>query len=317
MARLIGGMASSHAFALDEPERWDEVRQTNRQMYARRYGVLPPEQPGVAEETDDVVAPRYARIRDAFTFIRRKLERTRPDALILVGDDQNEHFTDTTFLPQISIYLGEEFLAADRGFRSEPVRYRSASGLAATIFDEAVESGVDMVALPSFPEGKLVAHAFGPVLRKVDPEARIPVIPIFINAVRVPAPPPPRCYAYGQAIRRAVERYAGDGRVVIYASGGLSHFTAGYPYSYYQGPFTYGSISEEFDRWLIARMQAGEGHVLGELTNRDIIGNGEIELRNWITMLGAIGDARPELLVYEPFYRGILGMGVGCWELGP
>jgi hypothetical protein len=32
-------------------------------------------------------------------------------------------------------------------------------------------------------------------------------------------------------------------------------------------------------------------------------------------MLGAIGDARPEFLVYEPLYRSIMGMGVGYWEL--
>ena len=51
------------------------------------------------------------------------------------------------------------------------------------------------------------------------------------------------------------------------------------------------------------------------LTNDEIIGNGEIELRSWVAMLGAIGDTRPELLVYEPFYRGIMGMAVGSWDL--
>ena len=43
--------------------------------------------------------------------------------------------------------------------------------------------------------------------------------------------------------------------------------------------------------------------------------NGEIEFRSWITMFGAIGDARPELLTYEPLYRGLMGQAVACWNL--
>lgn len=314
MSTIVAGMASSHAFALEDPGRWDENRQRNRQMYARRFGSLPPEQPQVAEETDQDVQTRYARIRDSLGLLRRKLEQLRPDALILVGDDQNEHFREEN-LPQIAIYLGGDFLTYSRGSASQPVPYRSAPELAEAIFEECVESGIDMASVRSFPDNALLAHAFGPVLRTVDPEARIPVVPIFVNAIHVPAPSPSRCYYYGQTIRRAVEGYAGAKGVAIYASGGLSHFTGGYPYAHYEGPFTYGSISEDFDRWLVGKMGAGEGHALSQLTNKDIIGNGEIELRSWITMLGAIGDARPERLTYEPFYRGIMGMAVGCWDL--
>src|SRR5207245_2287639 len=136
----------------------------------------------------------------------------------------------------------------------------------------------------------------------VDPEARIPVVPIFVNAIHVPAPSPSRCYYLGQTIRRAVERYAGGSRVAIYGSGGLSHFTGGYPWPHYEGPFGYGAISEDFDHWLLSKMEAGEGHALAEISNKDIIANGEIELRSWITVLGALGDVRPEMLTYEPFY---------------
>ncbi|MPZ15486.1 MAG: extradiol ring-cleavage dioxygenase [Chloroflexi bacterium] len=313
MSKLVAGMASSHAFALQEPSSWDEHRLRNRQMYARRYGTLPPEQPGVAEETDDENHRRYERIRDAFGFLRRKLEEMRPDALIFIGDDQNENFTDQ--VPQIAIYLGEDFLARSRGYDAESARYRCDPKLAATIFAECVESDIDMAGIHALPDNVLMAHAVGPVLRMVDPEARIPVVPIFVNAIHVPAPSPARCYYLGQTIRRALERHAGDGRVAVYGSGGLSHFTGGYPWVHYEGPFSYGSISEEFDRWLVNTMEAGEGHALAGISNPEIIANGEIELRSWITVLGATGDLRPELLVYEPFYRGIMGMGVGYWNV--
>lgn len=314
MGRLVAGMASSHAFALSEPTEWDSGRLRNRQMYARRYGNLPPEQPQVAEESDDDLQTRYARIRDGFDFVKRRLEETRPDALVLVGDDQNEYFTESN-LPQIAVYLGDDFIARGRDPKSESAPYRCDPALAEAIFSEAMDADIDMASVRAFPDNVLLAHAFGPILRRVDPEARIPVVPVFVNAIHVPAPSPRRCYYYGQTIRRAIERHTGSARVAIYGSGGLSHFTGGYPYKHYSGPFSYGSISEEFDHRILAQMEAGEGYRLAEITNEEIIGNGEIELRSWITMLGAIGDSRPERLVYEPFYRGIMGMAVGYWGL--
>jgi hypothetical protein len=314
MAKIVAGMASSHAFALEDPARWDEGRQRNRQVYARRYGAEPPEQPQVAEESDADCQKRYARIREGFAFLQRKLEVTRPDALIFIGDDQNENFTESN-IPQIAIYIGDHFLARPRGSNAEAVRYAAAPDLAEAIFRQSVESDIDMASVRRLPDDVLLAHAFGPVLRKVDPEARIPVVPIFVNAIHVPAPSPARCFAYGQAIRRAIESYTAAERVAVYASGGLSHFTGGYPWGNYSGPFTYGSISEDYDRWLLSKMAAGENSDFATIPSQDIIGNGEIEFRSWIAMFGAIGDARPELLTYEPFYRGLMGQAVASWDL--
>ena len=140
------------------------------------------------------------------------------------------------------------------------------------------------------------------------------VVPIFVNAIHVPAPSPRRCYFYGQTIRRAIESYAGIGPVAIYASGGMSHFTAGYPWRNYQGSYTHGSISEDFDRWLMERMRAGEGHTLAELTNDQIIGNGEIELRSWISALGAMGNSKtrvPDTTIFLLRHYGYGGRLLG------
>ena len=76
-----------------------------------------------------------------------------------------------------------------------------------------------------------------------------------------------------------------------------------------------GDISVEFDRRAVAWMNAGEGHRLAECSSRELIEHGEAELRQWIVLLGAIGGAKPEFLVYEPLYRSIMGMGVGWWSL--
>src|SRR5713226_7809692 len=177
MGKVVAGMASSHAFALRDPSGWDGGREMNRQMYQRRYGVAPPIQPQIAEETDEENERRYASISGGFDHIKTKLEEIKPDALILIGDDQNENLKEDN-LPQIAIYLGEDFLArgSDRG--GETLRYGAHPGLAHAIFEEAIESGIDMASIKSLPDNILQAHAFGPILRRVDPEARIPVVPI-------------------------------------------------------------------------------------------------------------------------------------------
>jgi hypothetical protein len=76
-----------------------------------------------------------------------------------------------------------------------------------------------------------------------------------------------------------------------------------------------GDIAVEFDRRIVEWMRAGEGAKLARFSSRQLIEHGEAELRQWIVMLGAIGDAKPEFLVYEPLYRSIMGMGVGYWNL--
>jgi hypothetical protein len=110
------------------------------------------------------------------------------------------------------------------------------------------------------------------------------------------------------------ERPVGE-RVAVYASGGLSHFTAGYPWAHYKGTHTYGSISEGFDRKIIDLMTRGEGEKLARLSADDLLDNGEIELRSWITLLGAVGQSAARVLAYEPFYSGNMAMSAAYWEL--
>jgi aromatic ring-opening dioxygenase catalytic subunit (LigB family) len=48
-------------------------------------------------------------------------------------------------------------------------------------------------------------------------------VPIQINVLQYPMPTARRCYKLGQAVRRAVESYPEDLKVVIVGTGGLSH----------------------------------------------------------------------------------------------
>jgi protocatechuate 4,5-dioxygenase beta chain len=50
-----------------------------------------------------------------------------------------------------------------------------------------------------------------------------PVIPLAVNVVQYPPPTGNRCLNLGKAIRKAVESFDEDLRVVVFGTGGMSH----------------------------------------------------------------------------------------------
>jgi aromatic ring-opening dioxygenase LigB subunit len=303
-------MASSHAYAFLSPADWDGRRRVTRARYKEKYGSEPPEVPLIERETLEANQQRFSHITDGLAALKRELEAFRPDALVLLGDDQDEHFRE--YIPQFAIYTGERFVATDRDARNGArLEYRNHQKLAEHLYASCVEAGIDLVGNRTFAGGELISHAHAQVLGFLRPQ--IPVIPIFLNAIHVPAPSPGRCYQFGETLLRALGQWPRDLRVAVYASGGLSHFSAGFPYPHYSGPFQVGSISEGFDHTICDWIRSGDGAKLATLSSSALLENGDIELRQWITLMGMIGDHKPEWLVYEAFYRGVMGMGVGFW----
>jgi aromatic ring-opening dioxygenase LigB subunit len=312
MAKIVAGMASSHAYTFVDPERWETRRELTRQRYFKRFNAYPPPQPQLELETLEGNLARYEDIRQGLGQLKEQFEALRPDTLVLVADDQDENYREDN-LPQLAVYTGERIVAIDPE-TSRITEHRSGAELATRILNDAVDAGFDLASSKSFREDRVLSHAHTQILSFLDPQ--IPVVLIFLNAIHVPAPSPARCYHFGQCLRGIVEALPDDRRVLLYASGGMSHFTAGYPWSHYQGPYTLGSISEEFDRRAVAAMREGRGAELASLSSRELLENGAIELRQWITLLGALDGAKPEWLNYQPFYRAVMAMGVGYWPLG-
>jgi aromatic ring-opening dioxygenase catalytic subunit (LigB family) len=310
-------MASSHALALNEPAAWDKMRETTRARFKARYGKEAPVHPKVAEEPIEIRQKRYQRLTEGYNFFRKMLMETRPDALILIGDDQDEQFNDHN-LPQIAIYVGGDFFTTTReadGKRRPATRHRCHSALAQELLEGLVEREFDVAMIRSFPQDQLLAHAHAQILNYFHPESAIPVVPIFVNAIHFPALSPGRGYRLGQAIKEIVERRPTEERSVLYASGGLSHFTASFPWRFYDGPFTLGCISEEFDRRAINCMAQGQGEELARLSSRDLLENGDTEMISWLVLLGAVGRVPARVFGYEPLYSGLTGMAVAYWDM--
>jgi hypothetical protein len=315
MGEVVAGYASSHAFTFVEPDGWESFRTKNRESYARRYGELPSASPGVFDESLESAAARYADIKRGLDHLRQRVRDDRLDSLIIIGDDQNENF-DGSALPQIAVHTGPGFTLDER-YSPQLAQWSSTSELASDLVVHAVEADFDVTGVQHFRGDTLQSHAHAQIVENILRDFPIPVVLVFLNAIHVPALSPRRCFEFGRTIADAVRtRRPADERVGVYASGGLSHFTAGYPWRAYTGPHVHGSIDEKFDRRTVELLESGRADELAELTTSDLLETGNIELRAWICTVGAVGGTTPWSTVYQPLLRAIMGMAV-AWTPEP
>ena len=308
---IVGAFATSHAYTFQEPETWDARRVRSKANVSKKTGRPAEDTAEARAETLEDNRRRYAPIRDAHGKIRERLAGANADAVLLIGDDQAENFTADN-MPQLLIYTGDDYLADDWD-RKHSARVANEPEIARKLVAGALEEGFDVSWSSRFKDDRLLSHAHTEPILYLVRDSGIPVIPLFVNAVHPPAPSAARCYAFGQALARVINKM--NKRIVLCASGGLSHFSPSHPWAHHVGSRYVGDISVEFDRRIIDWMRAGQGDKLAGFTAAELIENGEAELRQWIVMLGAIGAATPEFLVYAPLYRSIMGMGVGWWAL--
>jgi hypothetical protein len=121
------------------------------------------------------------------------------------------------------------------------------------------------------------------------------VVPVFLNTYFPPNQPTPRrCYLLGQAVRKAVESFAGDARVGVLASGGLSHFL----------------VDEDFDRAILKALADKDAAFLRSLP-RNKLHAGSSEILNWVAIAGAAEGLDLDWFEYVPGYRTPAGTGTG------
>ena len=107
-------------------------------------------------------------------------------------------------------------------------------------------------------------------------------------------PRPRRCYEFGQAVRKAAEAFAGDERIGILASGGLSHFL----------------VDEDFDRAILRACADKDANFLRSLP-RNKLNAGSSEILNWVALAGAVEHLDLGWFEYVPGYRTPAGTGTG------
>jgi protocatechuate 4,5-dioxygenase beta chain len=128
------------------------------------------------------------------------------------------------------------------------------------------------------------------------------VIPIAVNVVQYPPPTGKRCFALGRAIRRAVESFDQDLRVVVFGTGGMSHQLHGE---------RAGLINKEFDTRFLDDLTANPERLVA-LPHIEYVreaGSEGIEMVMWLIMRGALSDDARE--VYRFYHVPASNTAVG------
>ena len=326
MAEIVLGMGSSHSPMLGSPAadyrahaeidqgRTDWKRslvdiEGNPRSFEELVAMAPP---GLARQLEmDVLEARAARCQDGVAHLARTLEAAALDALIVVGDDQHEQFTEDN-MPAILVYWGETIrnevlhLPPDspawwKRARSQyheaeaPRDYPVAHGLGEHLIGHLVAQDFDLSHSRRLPRDRGEGHAFGFVHRRLMGERIVPILPIAMNTYFPPNQPTPRrCLALGAAIRDAVRAWPNEARVGIVASGGLSHFT----------------VNEALDRAVLAACRARDGAALAAIPENRLR-SGSSEIRNWIVVAAAVDHLDLGWSDYVPCYRSLAGTGMG------
>ncbi|MBO0713161.1 MAG: hypothetical protein J2P59_00290 [Acidimicrobiales bacterium] len=258
MARITAGVASSHTPAIGAA--LDNGR-----------------------SNDDYWRPVFA----GYDWTKQWIGEVKPDVVLLVYNDHASAFS-LEIIPTFAIGCAESFVPADEGFgtRDVPV-VEGHPDLAWHIAQSTILDEFDMTIVNKME----VDHGLTvPMSLMFGQPASWPVkvIPLAVNVVQYPPPTANRCYALGEALRRAVESYEEDLDVQVWGTGGMSHQLQG---------ARAGLINQEFDAAFLDKLTADpEG--LRHLRHVELLreaGSEGIELVMWLIMRGALGDDPKEL----------------------
>jgi len=322
MAKIVLGMASSHAPQLEmPPEHWREYGDFGRKQAEHWYHGKIYSFPELAELragdhferecNEETFNLRWNACQDAIAHLAETLAKVKPDVCVLLGDDQHEAFQDDN-MPSIGIYYGATVddspsQGGARGNFSDPavgkipaerLTHPTEAALGKYLIETMIENEFDVARSNKLPAGRregAIGHAFYYAYRRLMDNKVIPNVPIMVNTYYPPnAPTAKRSYKFGQALRTAIEGWDNDKRVAIIASGGLSHTV----------------IEEDLDSRFIEGLKHNDVEKLTDYPDVRFRG-GTSELKNWIILAGAMaGDGlQVKMVDYVPCYRTEAGNG--------
>ena len=258
MAGLVGGVGCSHVPAVGAAI---DKRKTDEPYWAPYFAKLEPARAWMAE--------------------------TRPDVCIVVYNDHASAFS-LEVIPTFALGLADEFPPANEGYGPRPVPVvQGHPELAWHLAESLIIDEFDLTLVNEMA----VDHGLTVPLSVMfgEPEAwPSRVIPLCVNVVQYPPPTGTRCYRLGQAIRRAIDAFEGDERVVVFGTGGMSHQLQGE---------RAGFINVDFDTAFLDGLVADPEAIAGipHVEYLREAGSEGIELVMWLVMRGALGPGVREV----------------------
>ena len=276
MATILGGVASSHTptigFALDTHKERD---------------------------------PAWAPIFRGYEPVRAWLREKQPDVLLMIF---NDHVTSFFFdhYSHFALGIGDRYEAADEGGGARalppvaghaPLAHHIAAGLVADEFD-----------LSYFQDKPLDHGCFSPLSMLWPHEPAWPgaIVPLQIGVLEFPIPSAKRCYKLGQSLRRAIESYPEDLKVVLVATGGLSHQVHGERCGFNNTAWDMEFLELiEKDPVRLTEMTHAEYAALGGMEGAEII--------MWLVMRGAL-SANVRKIHQSYYLPSMTGIATAIYE---
>ena len=221
--------------------------------------------------------------------LREELERSRPDALIVIAA---EHFANFFMnnMPAYAIGMADEYegpIEDPEWLRIERRSIPGSAELSRRIIGKVMEK-VDV----AYAEEWKFDHGIMVPLNFLTPRFDLPVIPANINCQGPPLTPLSRAYEFGRAIRAACD--AAPERIALMGTGGISHWPAT-PNS--------GKINVDWDREFLRRWSANDRAALISYSDVETLrdaGQGGFEIRTLTAVAGACEGSAGEVLFCEP-----------------
>ena len=253
MAKIIAGVASSHVPAI-----------------------------GAAIDNGKTEQPYWQRVFSGFEKSKAWMAKAKPDLVIGVYNDHASAFS-VEVIPTFALGCAAEFPPADEGWGPRPVPVvKGHPAMASHIAQSVILDEFDLTIVNKME----VDHGLTVPMNLMfgsPTEWPCPVIPLAVNVVMYPPPTGRRCFMLGRAIRKAVESYPEDLRVVVMGTGGMSHQIS--------GPRA-GLINSKFDKAFLDNLTKNPKK-LARMPHVEYMreaGAEGIEMVMWHVMRGALDD---------------------------
>jgi 2,3-dihydroxyphenylpropionate 1,2-dioxygenase len=268
--------------------------------------------------------------------VAKAVDELAPDAIVVIGPDHfHANFYDQ--MPPFVLGVEEAVGFGDFGSRSGPLPV--ASQLAWSVHEGLADSGFDI----SLSYSLTVDHGVVQSYEMVSGGIGIPLVPLVVNTAAPPLPSMLRCVALGRALGIAIGASDFAGRVLVVASGGLSHWlpsndprdpsvvgerraalihgrqdtrafaAAREPRVRAMGGDPNARVNDEWDRWFLRQLRTLDLAPVVALGHENLekeAGSGGHEIRAWL--VGHAAVRRPLVWTsYEAVPEWITGMGIG------
>lgn len=268
--------------------------------------------PGVTGWIDRAPKEQQDGVLAGYQEFHRRMQDLKPDVVIGVANDHLLNFPMEN-VPDFCVGIGDNWEGPAPWFKDwlnvADYKITGHRELARALVRDSAKAGINH----AFAEELLFDDNWSVPLKFLFPQYDVRFVPVHMNCIVPPMPSAAHCLNVGAELARIIDNFPSDERVVLMATGGLSHDPGGLDY------FT---VHEEFDRWFMQLLEDGDlEKVRHEATFEKLLTGGDGgagELLAWLVAMGAAaekGNAKAESVFYVPSVPMRCGMGGSYWAL--